>query len=151
VVEQGHVRLVVTGALTPDHPVARFVFEHGDGVGVIALEVPDVAAAFASTIDGGAAPAFEPTEETDSSGVFRWAAIHGYGDTLIKFVERRAYRGTFAPGFEPSQMFQPRPAGLLAIDHIVGNVELGAMDRWVRFFAKTMGFTQLVHFDDKKI
>jgi 4-hydroxyphenylpyruvate dioxygenase len=41
--------------------------------------------------------------------------------------------------------------GLAAVDHIVGNVELGAMNRWVDFFAQAMGFTQLVHFDDEDI
>src|SRR5205823_6113287 len=87
----------------------------------------------------------------DEHGVFRYAAIHGYGDTHIKFVERGDYRGAFAPGFESCPSGPTTPSGLAAIDHIVGNVELGGMDRWVRFFAETMGFTQLVHFDDKKI
>jgi 4-hydroxyphenylpyruvate dioxygenase len=152
VLDQGHVRLVLTGALTPDHPAARFVFEHGDGVGVIALEVPDAERAFAITTTRGASAAIEPTAETDQHGAFRYAAIHAYGDTLIEFVERDKYRGLFRPGFEPcSPVDDARPTGLAAIDHIVGNVELGGMDRWVKFFARTMGFTQLVHFDDKKI
>jgi 4-hydroxyphenylpyruvate dioxygenase len=150
--EQGQVRLVLTAALSPDHEVSRFVFEHGDGVGVIALEVPDAAHAFRATTSRGAAAALEPTEEHDQNGTIRAAAIHGYGDTLIKFVERGDYRGRFSPGFEPVQSpVEPSSVGLAAIDHIVGNVELGGMDRWVRFFVETMGFTQLVHFDDKKI
>ena len=151
VLDQGQVRLVLTGALTPDHPAARFVFEHGDGVGVIALEVPDAERAFETATTRGASAAIEPTDETDQHGAFRYAAIHGYGDTLIKFVERDKYRGLFKPGFEPCSSVDARPTGLAAIDHIVGNVELGGMDRWVKFFARTMGFTQLVHFDDKKI
>jgi 4-hydroxyphenylpyruvate dioxygenase len=152
VVVQGRVRLVLTAALSPDHQVARFVFEHGDGVGVVALEVPDARRAFETTIRRGATPAIDPTEEADDQGVLRYAAIHGYGDVLIKFVERGDYRGGFAPGFEPTSAIQATtPVGLAAIDHIVGNVELGGMDRWVKFFAETMGFTQLVHFDDKKI
>src|SRR4029077_7114866 len=61
------------------------------------------------------------------------------------------YSGAFAPGFEPAAPIQTASAGLAVIDHIVGNVELGGMDRWVKFFAETMGFTQLMHFDDKKI
>jgi len=149
--EQGHVRLVVTAALNPDHRIAQFVFEHGDGVGVIALEVPDAAQAFDATTTRGAAAAIEPAEERDDHGVLRHAAIHGYGDTLIRFIERGDYRGAFAPGFGPCQAIPSTSAGLAAIDHIVGNVELGGMDRWVKFFAETMGFTQLVHFDDKKI
>src|SRR5580765_4392291 len=60
VLEQGHVRFVVTAALTPDHPVAQFVFEHGDGVGVIALEVPDAAKAFEATTSRGAEAAIDP-------------------------------------------------------------------------------------------
>jgi 4-hydroxyphenylpyruvate dioxygenase len=149
--EQGHVRLVLTTALSPDHPAARFVFEHGDGVAVIALEVPDAAQAFDATTSRGALPALDPSEDKDEHGILRHAAVHGYGDTLIKFVERGDYRGAFAPGFEAGAAIPTTSAGLAAIDHIVGNVELGGMDRWVKFFADTMGFTQLVHFDDKKI
>jgi 4-hydroxyphenylpyruvate dioxygenase len=151
VLEQGHVRLVVTAALNPDHRIAQFVFEHGDGVAVIALEVPDATQAFDATTTRGAVAAIEPAEERDDHGVLRHAAIHGYGDTLIRFIERGEYRGAFAPGFGPCQAISSTSAGLAAIDHIVGNVELGGMDRWVKFFAETMGFTQLVHFDDKKI
>jgi 4-hydroxyphenylpyruvate dioxygenase len=151
VLEQGHVRLVLTAALSPDHPVARFVFEHGDGVGIIALDVPDVAQAFEVTTSRGASAAIEPTEEKDEHGVLRCAAIHLYGDTLIKFIERSEYGGTFAPGFEACPPVHNVPLGLAAIDHIVGNVELGGMEKWVKFFAETMGFTQLVHFDDKTI
>ena len=103
--EQGHVRLVLTAGLSPDHHVARFVFEHGDGVGVIALEVADASQAFDATTTRGASAAIEPTEEKDEHGVLRFAAIHGYGDTLIKFVERGDYRGAFAPGFGVGVLF----------------------------------------------
>jgi 4-hydroxyphenylpyruvate dioxygenase len=153
VLEQGDIRLVLTTALNPAHPIAKHVCEHGDGVGVIALSVPDAAAAFRETTRRGAAPAIEPTEERDEHGTIRHAAIHAYGDTLIKFVERDDYAGVFGPGFQPktSATKPGRPVGLTSIDHIVGNVELGGMDRWVHFFADTMGFTQLVHFDDKAI
>jgi 4-hydroxyphenylpyruvate dioxygenase len=147
--EQGDIRLVLTSALDPDHPAARFTFEHGDGVRVIALQVPDAAQAFRESTRRGAANAIEPTVERDENGLFRYSAIHGYGDLLIKFIEREDYTG-FAPGFQPRRDGR-RSAGLLAIDHIVGNVELGGMDRWVKFFAETMGFSQLVHFDDRKI
>jgi 4-hydroxyphenylpyruvate dioxygenase len=150
---QGDIRFVLTTALTPDDPIARFVVQHGDGVGVIGLQVPDARLAFDASTGRGAEAAIPPTDVSDESGVLRIAAIHGYGDTLIKFVERDDYAGDFAPGFRavagPSD--PQAGAGLLAIDHIVGNVELGQMDRWVRFFAETMGFSQLVHFDDKKI
>jgi 4-hydroxyphenylpyruvate dioxygenase len=151
-ITQGDIRFVLTAALTPEDPVSRFVFQHGDGVAVIALEVPDARQAFEESTGRGADAAVEPTELADDRGVLRFAAIHAYGDTLIKFVERDDYAGVFAPGFrsvEPKP--EPSGAGLLAIDHVVGNVELGQMDRWVRFFADTMGFSQLVHFDDKRI
>jgi 4-hydroxyphenylpyruvate dioxygenase len=149
--EQGDIRFVLTSALTPDHPVARHVQQHGDGVGVIALEVPDACAAFQATVSRGAAPAAAPTGTSDDCGILHEAAIHLYGDTLLKFIDRGDYRGVFAPGFRQTAAARSDDAGLLAIDHIVGNVELGAMDRWVRFFADTMGFSQLVHFDDKTI
>ena len=144
---------MLTSPLGPDHPAAEFVKQHGDGVGVIALEVPDAAAAFHETTTRGAEPAMPPDESSDEKGVLRDAAIHLYGDTLIKFVERDDYVGTFAPGSGPSTDSRSASAGVAcsAVDHIVGNVELGAMEKWVRFFAETMGFTQLVHFDDKTI
>jgi 4-hydroxyphenylpyruvate dioxygenase len=150
--EQGEIRFVLTSALTPDHVIAELVQKHGDGVGVIALQVPDAAQAFHETTKRGAAGAIPPAEEKDQNGVLRYSAIHGYGDTLIKFVERDDYVGAFAPGFQACEI-EPHTsgAGLRTIDHVVGNVELGAMDKWVRFFAETMGFTELVHFDDKKI
>jgi len=150
--EQGDIRFVLTSALSPDHPVAHFVLEHGDGVGVIALEVPDAAAAFRETTARGARPALEPTARTDDAGRIVEAAIHIYGDTRIRFVERRGYRG-FWPAFESTGK-TPSPAdavGLELVDHIVGNVALGEMNTWVRFFAETMGFSQLAHFDDKTI
>jgi 4-hydroxyphenylpyruvate dioxygenase len=151
VLEQGDIRFVLTTALGPDHPIAQSVQQHGDGVGVIGLEVPDVAAAFHETTSRGAEPAIAPEESTDEKGVLRTAAIHLYGNTLLKFVEREDYVGTFAPGFRPITGAPSTGGVLKAVDHIVGNVELGAMEKWVRFFAETMGFTQLIHFDDKTI
>jgi 4-hydroxyphenylpyruvate dioxygenase len=150
--EQGDVRLMLTTALNAAHPIAKHVRDHGDGVAIIALNVPDAAAAFDATVRRGAVPAVEPTVERDEHGAFCHAAIHAYGDTLIQFIERDDYAGVFAPGFEPYPgRVSTSTAGLLSIDHVVGNVELGGMDRWVRFFAETMGFSQLVHFDDKAI
>ena len=151
VLEQGDIRFVLTSPLGPDHPAAEFVKQHGDGVAVIALEVPDAGRAFHETTTRGAEPATPLEESRDEKGVLRTAAIHLYGDTVIKFVERDDYVGTFAPGFRPFDSVQSAGGVLKAVDHIVGNVELGAMEKWVRFFAETMGFTQLVHFDDKTI
>src|ERR687891_308452 len=151
VLEQGDIRFVLTTPLGPDHSTAQFIRQHGDGVGVIALEVPDAAAAFRETASRGAEPAMAPEESRDEKGVLRTSAIHLYGDTLIKFVERDDYVGTFAPGFRPVSGGSSGHHVLRVVDHIVGNVELGAMEKWVRFFAETMGFTQLIHFDDKTI
>ena len=151
--EQGDIRLMLTTALSGGHPIAKHVRKHGDGVAKIALSVPDARAAFYETVRRGAKPAMEPTEERNEHGLFVHSSIHAYGDTLIQFIERDDYAGLFAPGFQPREGHGGRTigAGLAAIDHVVGNVELGGMDRWVQFFAETMGFSQLVHFDDKAI
>ena len=157
VLEQHNIRLVLTSALGPDHPISRLVGLHGDGVAVIALEVPDAASAYNETTKRGAAGAIPPTQEEDDHGVLRYSAIRGYGDTLIKFVDRSGYNGPFVPGYGARNGYttnghgKPKGIGLMSIDHMVGNVELGAMNRWVQFFAETMGFSQLLHFDDKDI
>ena len=153
VLECGAIRFVLTSGLAPDNAAARFAHAHGDGVAVVALEVPDAAAAFAEARRHGAILAAEPVEEHGDDGFFRSAAIRAYGDTVIRFVERQDYAGVFAPGFEPRHGPEPPgpDVGLTAIDHVVANVELGQMDRWVRFFAETMGFTELLHFDDEAI
>jgi 4-hydroxyphenylpyruvate dioxygenase len=125
--EQGQIRFVLTSALTAEHPAAASVMKHGDGVAVIALEVPDAAQAWAETTRRGARGAEEPREEHDDHGTLHTCAIHIYGDTLIRFVERDDYAGHFAPGFAPVGDARPRDkgVGLAAIDHIVGNVPLG--------------------------
>jgi 4-hydroxyphenylpyruvate dioxygenase len=161
--EQGKIRLLLTTALSPDHPIARHTHVHGDGVGVIALEVPDAANAYHEATSRGATGAIAPRQVEDEHGVFRYSAIRCYGDTLIKFVDRSHYQGIFAPGYiarqevmsgdgwQPDKGGSQKGVGLAHIDHIVGNVELGAMNRWVDFFAHTMGFSQLIHFDDEDI
>jgi 4-hydroxyphenylpyruvate dioxygenase len=153
VMEQGNIRFVLSTGLSPEHPISKSVLQHGDGVAIIGLEVPDAVSAYQEATRRGAIGAIAPTEAQDDRGIFRYSAIHAYGDTLIKFVDRSQYFGAFAPGFAPKQ--QPRAnghgAGLKAIDHVVGNVELGAMERWVKYFADTMGFSLLVAFDDKTI
>lgn len=158
VMEQGKIRLVLTSALGPDHPIARHAYLHGDGVAVIAMEVPDAASAYREATKRGATGAIPPTQVEDEHGVFRYSAIKCYGDTLIKFVDRSDYKGAFAPGYAARNGGNGKKngrshkgIGLAHIDHMVGNVELGAMNRWVQFFAVTMGFSQLVHFDDQDI
>lgn len=156
VMEQGKIRLVLTTALSPDHPIARHVHLHGDGVGIIALEVPDAAKAYSEATKRGAMGAIKPQAIEDEHGVYRTAGIRCYGETIIKFVDRSNYSGAFAPGYSRGSSSNGKNGrhkgyGLSSIDHIVGNVELGAMNRWVDFFAATMGFSQLVHFDDEDI
>jgi 4-hydroxyphenylpyruvate dioxygenase len=153
VMQQGNINFVLSSGLSLDHPIAKSVLKHGDAVAIIALEVPDVAIAYEQTTSRGAIGAIAPTEEEDKYGIFRYSAIRGYGDTLIKFIDRSDYTGVFAPSFEAQNKahLKSKGVGLKAIDHIVGNVELGAMERWVEFFAQTMGFNLLVEFDDKTI
>lgn len=158
VMEQGKIRLVLTSALGPDHPIARHAYLHGDGVAVIAMEVGDAVSAYRESTKRGATGAIPPAQVEDEQGVFRYSAIKCYGDTLIKFVDRSDYKGAFAPGYVTRNGGNGKKngrsykgIGLAHIDHMVGNVELGAMNRWVQFFAITMGFSQLLHFDDKDI
>lgn len=151
VMEQGQIRLVLSTGLSREHQICQSAIAHGDAIAVIGLEVPDAVSAYRETTKRGARGAIPPTEERDEHGVFRYAAIHAYGEVLIKFVERSNYKGVFAPGFVPRKLANSKGAGLTKIDHVVGNVELGAMEKWVQFFAETMGFELLVHFDDQTI
>lgn len=152
VMQQEDICFVLSTALFPEHSISQSVLKHGDGVAIVALEVPDVVSIYKETTKRGATGVIEPTEEEDGYGVLRYAAIHGYGDTLIKFVERNDYSGVFAPGFMPCQQIKNNNfVGLHTIDHIVGNVELGMMNQWVQFFAETMGFSLLVQFDEQAI
>ena len=154
-VEQGDIRLVLTSGLHSSHEAARSVGRHGDSVAVIALSVPSADGAFDAAVSRGATAAAAPATASDENGELRHAAIRLYGDCVLQFMERRGYAGLFGPGFErvPEAPGAARPesCGLLAIDHIVANVELGRMNEWARFFSRVLGFSQLVHFDDEAI
>jgi 4-hydroxyphenylpyruvate dioxygenase len=150
VLEQGRIRIVLTGALTPGHDIGRHVAAHGDGVKVIALSVPDAAHAYREAVARGAAGVREPWEASDEHGAVRMATIAAYGETLHTFVDRSAYHGPFLPGYA-ARSGQSSDAGLLAIDHIVGNVELGEMDRWVKFYEDVFGMREMIHFSDEDI
>jgi 4-hydroxyphenylpyruvate dioxygenase len=150
--QQNKVRLVLTTPLSPDHPIAAHVHRHGDGVRDIALWVDDAREAFQVAVERGARAVQEPTVLRDDQGEVVIAGIHTYGDTIHSLVERRNYRGLFLPGFQPIEsQFKPAPVGLLHVDHCVGNVELGAMNTWVKFYQDVMGFRNLISFDDKDI
>lgn len=151
VLQQGDVRMVLTSPIHSNHEVADHVKRHGDGVKLIALEVDNARQAFANTVERGAEPAVEPTTSEDAHGVFVESGIKLYGETVLKFVERASYNGTFAPGFESRSSSSGGSVGFQAIDHVVGNVELGKMNHWVDFFSDVLGFTQLAHFDDEAI
>jgi 4-hydroxyphenylpyruvate dioxygenase len=152
VLEQGKVRLVLTTALSPDHDVSQHVLLHGDGVRDLALWVDDAREAWTRAVERGATSVLEPTVLRDDHGEVIIAAIQTYGQTIHSLVERTNYTGAFMPGFEPrSSRFAPAPVGLQYVDHCVGNVELGHMNRWVEFYERVMGFYNLISFDDKTI
>ncbi len=154
VLEQGNVRLVVTSALGPEGEIAEHVKLHGDGVKTIALRVEDAERAYREATKRDAHGLAEPLALKDDYGIAKTASIAIYGDTVLTFVERQHYKGAFLPGYRAVATNVPRrarPAGLAAIDHGVGNVELGKMNEWVAFYERVLGFTQLVHFDDRAI
>lgn len=152
VLQQGKIRLVLTGALQTDSAISDHVHRHGDGVKVLALWVDDARQAFDQTIARGAEVAGPPICLRDEWGEVVLASIKTYGETIHTFVERKNYHGSFLPGYQPRQSNLPtKPVGLQYIDHCVGNVELGQMNRWVDFYEKVMGFQLLLTFDDKDI
>ena len=152
VLVQNKIRLVLTTPLVPDSPIADHIRKHGDGVKVIALWVDDATEAYEITTERGATSCFEPMTEGDKDGEVVRSGIHTYGDTIHIFVERKNYNGVFLPGYEPwVSEYNPPSTGLKYIDHMVGNVELGAMNKWADFYARVMGFANLVTFDDKDI
>jgi len=150
VLAQGKVRFVVTSALRPEHPASEHVRKHGDGVVDVALLVEDADFAFHEAVRRGATPAVEPHDVRDDFGSVRHAAIHTYGDTIHSFYSIVDYRGPFLPGYQPAEV-DGDGSGLLVIDHIVGNVELGKMNEWAEWYSKVMGFSRYITFDDKDI
>jgi 4-hydroxyphenylpyruvate dioxygenase len=152
VLKQDKIRLVLTTALTSNSPVGEHVKKHGDGVKIVALWVEDARKSFEETTKRGAKVFMEPTVETDEFGEVVRAGIYTYGETVHMFVERKNYTGSFLPGFvEYKSDYNPSSVGLKYIDHMVGNVELGQMNKWSEFYAVAMGFANLVTFDDKDI
>src|SRR5574341_618977 len=150
VLESGQIRFVMSAPYGPTNEIAAHHLLHGDGVKVIALEVDDVEQAWQATTERGAKSAWSPREEKDEFGIFRTAAIQTYGETLHVFVDRSDYGGPFAPTYKPLER-EAEPVGLVAGDHVVGNVQLGKMNEWVNWYHRVMGFRQLLHFDDNDI
>ena len=152
VLEQGNIRFVMTAGLTADSPIVGHQAAHGDGVKDVAFSVPNAEQAFALAIERGATPHAEPWVEEDEHGKVVRASIEAYGETIHTFVDRTNYSGVYLPGYKPTRHQVPaEPTGLRLIDHVVCNVELGDMNRWAKFYADILGFSQLHHFDDEAI
>lgn len=152
VMAQGKIRFVLNTPYSPHDEMAAHHLLHGDGVKVIALEVDNVETAYNESTTRGAKGLLPPTVSRDESGTIRTATIQAYGQTIFKYIDRSAYTGPFMPSYtalpeDPTVT----PVGLAAIDHIVGNVELGKMNYWVKWFHQALGFRQIVHYDDKVI
>lgn len=154
VVVQDKIRLVLTTPmpLTENTEIFDHITRHGDGVKVIALWVEDARKAWEETTSRGAESFFEPRVEKDDNGEVVRSAIRTYGETIHVFVERKNYNGVFLPGFEKWEShYNPTPVGLKYIDHMVGNVGWGEMNKWAKFYNEVMGFANLITFDDKDI
>jgi 4-hydroxyphenylpyruvate dioxygenase len=147
---QGNATLVFTTPMGPEGPIAEHIKRHGDGVKDIAFEVADADAAFVEAVKRGAEPASEPHDLSGAEGALRAASIHTYGDTVHTFISHRDYTGPFMPGYMTSEI-PGAGVGLLVIDHMVGNVELGQMNHWAEFYEKILGFHRYITFDDKDI
>jgi 4-hydroxyphenylpyruvate dioxygenase len=151
VLRSGSARFVFTGGVSPESPILDHHRRHGDGVVDLALEVPDVDRCIEHARSVGAQILVEPHDESDEHGTVRMAAIATYGETRHTLVDRSRYEGPYLPGFVARESTVVRREGhpkrlFQAIDHCVGNVELGRMDQWVEFYNKVMGFTNMAEF-----
>ncbi len=152
VLRQDKLCFVITGAMNAHSPIAEHVRLHGDGVKVLALRVMDAEKSFYDTVARGAKAVSPPQTLTDADGQVVISSIATYGETIHKFIERKDYKGAFLPGYEARKSPMPiQPIGLKYVDHCVGNVPLGEMNQWVKFYEDVMGFKLLVTFDDKDI
>ena len=149
-VEQGRVRFLITSPLHGSNEIARHIAEHGDGVKVVALAVPDAEEAYRVAVRRGARGLEEPHEESDEHGAVKLATIATYGETVHTFVERDGYEGAFLPGFE-RHVGGDEADFFKGIDHVVGNVELGRMEEWVAYYERVFGFTEMIRFTDQDI
>ncbi|MCQ9182322.1 4-hydroxyphenylpyruvate dioxygenase [Streptomyces sp. IBSBF 2953] len=152
VLTNGSARFVLTSVVKADTPwghfLERHVAEHGDGVVDLAIEVPDARAAHAYAVEHGARSIAEPYELKDENGTVVLAAIATYGDTRHTLVDRSGYDGPYLPGYASADPIVEPPSRrtFQAVDHCVGNVELGRMNEWVGFYNKVMGFTNMKEF-----
>ncbi|MFM2136545.1 MAG: hypothetical protein RL021_1945 [Bacteroidota bacterium] len=152
VLRQGKIRLVFSTPIRPEGEMADHIHRHGDGVRTLALWVDDAEKSYYEVMSRGAKSYEEPKTHSDEHGEVRTASIHTYGDTIHTFVERKNYNGPFMPGYrEARSSAKSEPIGLEYVDHCVGNVELGDMNKWVKFYEDVLGFKMIITFDDKDI
>ncbi len=152
VLAQGKIRIVLTTPLTNEGDISDHLKEHGDGVKVVALWVDDATKSFQETTKRGAIPYMQPTKTEDEHGYVIQSGIHTYGDTVHVFIERKAYSGVFLPGYKKLETnYTPTTTGLQYIDHMVGNVGWNEMNKGADYYARVMGFANLITFDDKDI
>jgi 4-hydroxyphenylpyruvate dioxygenase len=152
--KQGDIRFVVTGALDRRSPITAHHRTHGDGVKHLSWKVGDVDETFAKAIARGATAVRNPWTERDADGEVRKAAFATYGETVHVLVDRSNYRGVFEPGYTTENLPSAtayRSTGVQRIDHVVGNVGDGQMERWASFYEDVMGFDRLVSFDETQI
>ena len=152
VIGQNKLTFVLTTSLRNDDDIAAHVFRHGDGVKCLSLRVEDAESAWIETTRRGAVNYLEPLRLTDEFGEVVMSGILTYGETVHLFIERKNYSGPFMPGFVKwESSCNPSPTGLLYVDHCVGNVGWGQMNRWVKFYEDVMGFKNILTFDDDDI
>ena len=151
-VRQNKLTFVFTTPLRSHNEIADHIYNHGDGVKVLALKVDDATRSWEETTKRGAISYLEPATLKDSHGSVVLSGIHTYGDTVHIFVERRNYTGAFLPGYrEWKSNYNPPDTGLLYVDHCVGNVGWNRMNPWVKFYEEVMGFRNILTFDDNDI
>ena len=152
VLRQGKITLVLTTPLTSRSEIGEHIKNHGDAVKVIAFHVDDATYSYNETIKRGAKSFMAPVTTTDDNGSVTISGIHTYGETLHIFVERKNYKGLFLPGYTAwKPLYNPSPVGLEYVDHCVGNVNWGEMNKWAKFYEEVLGFNNLITFDDKDI
>jgi 4-hydroxyphenylpyruvate dioxygenase len=154
--KQGEVVIQLTSPLIPGSSIAQHLCRHGFSVKDVAFRVSNAESCHDHAVRRGAVEVVPPTKWSDPQGHIVHSAIATYGDTVHSFVDRSMYAGLHWPGFVSYDHIFPNEldiseVGIKRIDHIVGNVELGAMNQWIQFYENVLGFQQLTHFTDKEI
>src|SRR5438270_7372398 len=151
-IRQNKLTLLLTTPIRANNPIADHIYKHGDGVKALALRVDDATSAWKETTTRGGKSYMEPKTLSDKHGEVVMSGIHTYGDVIHLFIERENYRGPFMPAFRKWESnYNPPGTGLQYVDHCVGNVTLGRMNPWVKFYEDVMGFRKILTFDDKDI